>query len=644
MALASLAAHTLGAPRQAEAAPSAAEQLVAKYAPILLVRKQENPPCDTSEEQYEPPTTVNVVLGNPQVVLERVVKKKVFKITTAPTAADIAGRGSDYYLNLPGDPVESECTYARDFAALKRAGKAPAVTYAHIATEPGHGGFVVQYWFFWYFNQFNDLHEGDWEGMQIVFDTGTPETALVHGPSEIALFQHGGGETADWDDSKVQKRGTHPVVYPAAGSHATFFDDSIYLQTGQGGAGLGCDNTSKPLTRVDPRPELVPTDPVIGGPDQWLTYVGHWGQKEPSYNNGPTGPITKTQWSDPFTWMDGARLASPKLPSGGLFGGAAASAFCGTVAAVSSFINAQTRSRLGTLLVVAIIAALVILPVVLTRWWPVDLSELRRARAFGQLMRAARQLYGRHWRTFVTIGLTAIPILGAIELAQTLFTDVTGSRHVAPSVTIGGLHLEFSLTISGTFRPFGFAMVSAAAVAAVRMVDQRQAPSAAEAWLRTLQRIWRLLGVQILTTVYVWLMAITVIGIPFAFWKYFSWQLVQQQVIFEDKSIREAMRGSSRLVRHHWWRTFRTCGFLTLLTFASGPVLGFFLIFADLSLVWVNIISSLVYMLLVPYEAIGRTLLYFDLGARRAAAAEAPARRRRPPWQWFRPRPSPQAG
>jgi len=49
-------------------------------------------------------------------------------------------------------------------------------------------------------------------------------------------------------------------------------------------------------------------------------------------------------------------------------------------------------------------------------------------------------------------------------------------------------------------------------------------------------------------------------------------------------------------------------------------------------------------MLLVPYEAIGRTLLYFDLGARRAIAAKTPARRRRPPWQWFRPRPSPQAG
>src|SRR5262249_44071728 len=146
-----------------------------------------------------------------------------------PTAADIAGLGDDYYLNLPGDPVTSECEYARDFAALRKAGKAPSTTYVRIAREAGHSGIAVQYWFFWYFNQFNDLHEGDWEGMQITFDADTPEEALVKGPSQIGLFQHGGGETADWDDDQVEKHGNHPVVYPAAGSHATFFGPGIYL-------------------------------------------------------------------------------------------------------------------------------------------------------------------------------------------------------------------------------------------------------------------------------------------------------------------------------------------------------------------------------------------------------------------------------
>ena len=68
--------------------------------------------------------------------------------------------------------------------------------------------------------------------MQISFDADTPAEALQSGPSQIALFQHAGGERADWDDAKVQKDGTHPIVYPAAGSHATFYDDAIYIQNG----------------------------------------------------------------------------------------------------------------------------------------------------------------------------------------------------------------------------------------------------------------------------------------------------------------------------------------------------------------------------------------------------------------------------
>ena len=216
----------------ARAAPRVDQELVDRYAPIMRLRAQEDPPCDTTEEQYQP-TSVDTVLGNPRVQLVLVRKRKKRVIKSAPTAEDIADLDADYYLNLPGDPVESECVYSRDFAALKRDGMAPAVTYARIAGEAGVRGLVVQYWFFYYFNQFNDLHEGDWEGMQIAFHASTPADALARGPYEIVLFQHAGGETADWDDDKkLERQGTHPIVYPAAGSHATFYDDATFLETG----------------------------------------------------------------------------------------------------------------------------------------------------------------------------------------------------------------------------------------------------------------------------------------------------------------------------------------------------------------------------------------------------------------------------
>ena len=627
------------APPAARAAPDIGQELVDRYSPILRLRKQEHPPCDTTEEQYQP-TTVETVLGNPGVQLVFVHKRKKRVIKSAPTAADIADLSSDYYLNLRGDPVESECVYSRDFLRLKREGHAHAVTYARIAGEPGVRGLVVQYWFFYYFNQFNDLHEGDWEGMQIAFHASTPAEALARGPYQIVLFQHAGGETADWDDdTKLERQGTHPIVYPAAGSHATFYDDATFLETGSGGSGLGCDNTTQPLRTLRPRPVLIPTNPSRRDPFPWLTYNGHWGQKDRGFNNGPSGPYTKTVWREPFTWMDGARLASPTLPSGGLLGPAGAQAFCGAVAAVSTFINIQSRSPTGVLLLLAIVGVLLLLPVVLTRWGPVDLTRLRQRRRFGQLIRSARQLYGRHWRTFVAIGLCAPVATATIEGLQALYTEAAGQRDVNPAFSIGGAHFEFSFTVAGTLQPLALTVIAAAVVAAVAAIDRGQRGGFVEAWQVTLGRFWRLVLARLFVTLVLSAMFITIIGIPFAIWKFVEWQLVQQEIIFEDKSIREAMRGSSRLVRHHWLRTLLIAGFLSVLNAAVGPVLGFFLIFADFSLVAVDLVSALVYALLIPYVAIARTLLYFDLAARRAEREAASPHRR-----WFRSRPSPQVG
>jgi len=53
-------------------------------------------------------------------------------------------------------------------------------------------------------------------------------------------------------------------------------------------------------------------------------------------------------------------------------------------------------------------------------------------------------------------------------------------------------------------------------------------------------------------------------------------------------------------------------------------VVGFTLIFTNFSLFWINVIGSVVFALLVPYIAVGRTLLYFDLQAR---AEEGPSKR-----------------
>jgi hypothetical protein len=623
-----LALLCLLAPAPAQASGKApAQRLADAYSPRLVIREEEDPPCETSAEQYEA-TTVGSVLGNPKVTLTRVGPKgKEVVVARGPTAADIARLGEGFHLNLPGDPLGNTCVYARDFAKLKREGRAPAATYAHIAREAGHPGLVLQYWFFWYFNQFNDLHEGDWEGMQLTFpDAAGPRRALEEGPDEIALYQHAGGEKASWESGKVEKEGTHPVVYPAAGSHATFYDSAVYIQNGRKGSGVGCDNTTSPHRRIAVRPILVPTHPEADSPFRWLAYEGRWGQKEKGFNNGPTGPATKDRWLEPFAWMEEIRTTSPTLPVGSVLGPTVTKAFCGTVADVTSFLNAGQRDPWILWAVPAAFLALIALIAWRTRWRPVDVSHLRAPRAFGQIVAASGRLYWRHWRAFAPIGLSAIVIVGGMTALSWLTTGGDTGRRLDGKLGVSGLHKALGEILSGFALPLASAVIAAVVIVAVGQVAEHGTTGFAAAYRGMWRRFKRVVGAQLLATLVLIAMAITIVGIPFAAWKYVGWLFVQQQILFEDKHLREAFRGSSQLVRGRWWYTLRVAAFFWLIGTIAGPILGFVLIFTYMPLLLINAIGSLVFALLIPYVAIGQTLLYYDL---EALGEKAPARWRR---------------
>jgi hypothetical protein len=604
-------ARTIRAGTPSEAA---AQTLAQTYAPIAMLREQQKPPCETSAEQYQP-TSVGAVLGNPSVTLTHDDLKtgRLEEVKKAPTAADIAGLPDGYYLDLEGEALGDTCVYARDFEQLVDEGRAPAVVYAHIAREPNHSGFVLQYWFFWYFNQFNDLHEGDWEGMQLSFEAETTTAALGEEPHEVILFQHAGGERARWSDSKVQKEGTHPIVYPAAGSHASFYDSAVYIQNGQHGSGVGCDNTSEPLRELRPRPVLLPEAASEQGPFKWLSYDGRWGEKEKGFNNGPTGPATKTVWREPFAWMADQRMTSPRLPGGSIAGPQITGAFCGAVAQVSDFINLEAKSRSLAIATLAGLALLIALFVGLTRWGPVDLTELRARRAFGQLVRAARQLYGRHWLVLVPVALAGLVIVGATNLLAAL---LAGGHSVSDAAGRSGVNLALADLVESIARPIALAVVAAIVVIFMRLLVESRPAGFRACWNGMRKRFWRIVSALLLATAGILLMAITIVGIPFAIWKLVGWSFVGQEVLFTDKSLRESFRGSSDLVRGRWWHAVRVVVFLVALLFVAGPVLTLGLIFTPLPFLAINLLGALIFSLLIPYAAIGQTLLYFDLQAR----------------------------
>jgi hypothetical protein len=217
--------------------------------------------------------------------------------------------------------------------------------------------------------------------IQLAFDDATTvERALARGPTRVAYAQHDGGELADWDDDKLEREDTHPVVYAASGSHASQYESALYLGRGRHGSGLGCDDTRGPSYSVTPTPMLVPTLPKETS-QRWLTYKGRWGQKARGFSNGVGGPNMKLQWRHPFTWMEELRHSSPKMPVSEAAGVTVTNFFCGAIIVVADVGNFVGNRNWLVLLILLGATAITLVPVRRTRWRPARPEPLRQKRA-----------------------------------------------------------------------------------------------------------------------------------------------------------------------------------------------------------------------------------------------------------------------
>jgi len=142
--------------------------------------------------------------------------------------------------------------------------------------------------------------------IQLNFDAPDAGAALATKPVAVGYSSHEGAERADWGDDKLELvGGTHPLVYPAAGSHANKFTAALYLGS-SAEAGVGCDDTVGPHVELRPRVITIPSNPAAARTQfPWISFEGRWGELQPAFFNGPTGPNLKRQWATPIEWSEG---------------------------------------------------------------------------------------------------------------------------------------------------------------------------------------------------------------------------------------------------------------------------------------------------------------------------------------------------
>jgi RsiW-degrading membrane proteinase PrsW (M82 family) len=206
--------------------------------------------------------------------------------------------GSSAYTNYSAHRLYYEA------ALSPKAGGPPVTVYAHVVRDEVPGAVTIQYWAFYFYNDWFNKHEGDWEMVQVILtDAGEPQW--------VVLSQHHGGTRRTWAQAPVEED-TRPVAYVALGSHANYFVGNEVYPNGKdvGNTRVEIMDRTGYAGRAIPEVIMIPdrveviADAVSWPGAEWLPFRGHWGELAAQSDfGGPLGPADKgEQWESPYAW------------------------------------------------------------------------------------------------------------------------------------------------------------------------------------------------------------------------------------------------------------------------------------------------------------------------------------------------------
>jgi hypothetical protein len=600
-----------GTPAADQPPTTAAQALADKYAPVGMLTRQRDV-CDRVGEPYLP-LPVEVALNDPQVSLRRdrvSGESEDPVVTTAPAAQDLVNSDDTYYLDLPGDALSPGCDY--ELWANERTdelGLEPSV-YARVVTEEGRPGeLALQYFFYWVFNDFVDNHESDWEMVQLIFDAHTPGEALEQEPAKVVFAQHSGGETASWDDTKLLRDGDHIIVYPASGSHASYYGEATWIGWGEHGSGFGCDLAHEEFNEVPLKAILVPNTIDPDGPFAWALFQGRWGERHAWVYDGPKSPNVSPRWTTPISWTDDLRDSSLRIPHVPTLGTGPTSFFCSASDTSGTIMKLYPQDPRPVVWgAIAILVGLLLASFLTWRYF---------MHAFG--------MYFRHLRVFLPISLLLIPVAAAASGIE---------RELARFVGVGGHDVEWlssaiefeSLARSGLIFHLALgAFIALATIMATARIARNERVTAYTAFSETLPSAPRFVGATLLNGLIVFLLSLTIIGIPFAVYRAAQWLYSPHAIILEGAGVRNARHVSRDVIKGDWLRSLGMASLVLYVAAIPGPLVGIALILLGVNIPIADFVSSGIYAAMYPITIITTTLYFLhrkQLKEARAASGQ----------------------
>ncbi|MEZ4530875.1 MAG: hypothetical protein R2855_07555 [Thermomicrobiales bacterium] len=577
---------------------AAQQELANRYAPIAMLKAQASN-CDKAGEGYFP-VTVDFLFDNPDIALKAKGDGDADNdviIAQGITPQDLVNAGENTYLDFPGDPRNPGCEFETYFKAkVAELGLEPS-TYVRFIVDEAARRLYVEYWFYYYFNDWNDTHESDWEMIQLTFNTTSVEEALTMDPIEVGYAQHGGGELAKWGDEKLQMDGTNLVVYPSAGSHATYYGAHTFIGWGENGTAFGCDVTTAPHNATPLNAVVIPDFIDPNGPFAWALFEGRWGEREMSVFNGPFGLNHGSKWNDPTESFSTWRYSTLKVPDSKAGGLNATDLFC----SLSKW-GSKATIYIGSYpwLTGAILLAIL------------GLIGLSIYRVWGYFMEAL-DIYGNEIRTFLGIGMMAVPVGIAFNAFSYLLRKLPPIEWMLDWLNQSATgDLALAAIVGGAQQAAMTLVIVPAVIFAMKEIRQGIKPGVWRSLRHGLRYFPAMMVALIIYVVALGLAAFSFVLIPVAIYVAVRWLFYPQAIVLDEgRPGWKGLRQSWAVTRGQWVRTLgSTIGFL-ILALVPGPLIGVMILILGGSRVqFANMVSSFLYGLLLPLAYIGLTMVY----------------------------------
>ena len=229
--------------------------------------------------------------------------------------------------------------------------------------------------------------------------------------------------------------------------------------------------------------------------------------------------------------------------------------------------------------------------------------ELRKQRALGDLVSNSFTILFAHWRQLASIAVPAVVVGLAYSLVTLLVED-----SIALTALVGILSLPLSFLM--------FVLVGGGTVTYLDQVDRGQPATPADALDAAQARLPVLAGAALRSTAIVLVLAITVIGIPFAVYRAVRWAFLSQSIMIDSQRGEAVLAHSAGLVQGVWWVTLGRLIVSGIVVGVPALVLSQLILLAFPGVIG-TVIAAAPGFITIPYAIIFTTLIFFDRKGRK---------------------------